>query len=283
MGTSSMYGGPGGGPPKKDPLLPKDFDPQTPDPPQPDSDPESQDDQDSEEEQQEDIQREASPDYPVPEVNWQSAKTAMSKFVSGSAGNLAGAVSGYVKAHGGGRSASRSMPSGIRTTTGLSRFVNRVATSGFRETLTGYHIEYEGKSATEILTQLIAVLAPSPVTREDAIARKALVVTMEQLYDFLEEQDMDIMEMDAAGLNFIVPCYIKSFIYERLLNDLGSRVESADISPDQALKIEAELKEYIDAKVEIVLKGKDFSANEFNTQEVESLYNQCYTAMEIMI
>lgn len=175
------------------------------------------------------------------------------------------------------------MPSGIRTTVSLSNFINRVASSSFRETLDGYQIEYDGKSATEVLTQLISVLAPSPVTREDSIARKALILTIEELYELVEDNKMDILDLDAPRLNFIVPCYVKSFINERLLNDLGSRVESADITPDKAIEIETELREYIGSKVDVVFTGKDFSNTTFTTEEVESLYNQCYTAMEIMI
>lgn len=279
MGTSSMYGGPGGGPPKENPLLPPGFNPNAPDQPQ-DPDQNPQDDQNDNE--LEDTPERIDADT-IPQTTWQSAKTSMAKFASGSAGSVSSSLSGYVKAYGGARSASRSMPAGIRTTVSLGDFINRVASSSFRETLDGYQIDYDGKSATEVLTQLINVLAPSPITREDSIARKALILTMEELYEWVEDTDMDILDLDAAGLNLIVPCYFKSFINERLLNDLGSRVESADITPDKAIEIETELREYIDSKVDVVFTGKDFSNTTFTTEEVESLYNQCYTAMEIII
>lgn len=279
MGTSSMYGGPGGGPPKENPLLPPGFNPNAPEQPQ-DPDQNPQDDQNDDE--GDDAPKRIEADS-IPQTTWQSAKTSMAKFASGSAGSVASSLSGYVKAYGGAKSASRSMPAGIRTTVSLGDFVNRVASSSFRETLDGYKIDYDGKSAIEVLTQLISVLAPSPVTREDSIARKALILTMEELYEWVEDNDMDILDLDAVGLNFIIPCYVKSFINERLLNDLGSRVESADITPNKAIEIETELREYIDSKVDVVFTGKDFSNTTFTTEEVESLYNQCYTAMEIMI
>jgi hypothetical protein len=280
MGTSSIYGGPGGGPPKGNPLLPPDFDPDAPEQPQPDPDQDPQDDQDDNEEVDAPERMEANS---VPQTSWQSAKTSMAKFASGNAGSAASSLSSYVKAYGGARSASKSMPAGIRTTVSLGDFVNRVASSSFRETLDGYQINYDGKSVTEVLTQLISVLAPSPVTREDSIARKALILTMEELYERVEDNGIDIMDLDAEGLNFIIPCYVKSFINERLLNDLGSRVEGADITPDKAIEIETELREYIDSKVDVVFTGKDFSNTPFTTEEVESIYNQCYTAMEIML
>lgn len=281
MGTSSMYGGPGGGPPRKNPLLPPDFDPESPERPDPlpdeDRDEEDQNDNDGGEESEKPIQDNA------PVNSWQAAKTSMAKFASGSAGSASATVSSYVKAYGGAKSASKSMPAGIRTTVRLGAFVNSIASSSFQEVLEDYKIDYNGKSATEILTQLIGVLAPTPITREDSVARKALIITMEQIYEMVETNEIDIMEVDATALNFIVPCYVKSFIYERLLNDLGSRVESANIEPDRAIEVEIELREYIDSKVDVVFTGRDFSTTAFTSAEVESLYNQCYTAMEIMI
>lgn len=274
-----MYGGPSGGSSKENPLLPPGFNPNEPEQPQdPDQDP--QEDQNNNEGDDAPNRTEADP---VPQTTWQTAKTSMAKFASGSAGSVASNLSSYVKAYGGAKSAARSMPAGIRTTVSLGDFVNRVASSSFRETLDGYLINYDGKSATEVLTQLISLLAPSPITREDSIARKALILTMEELYEWVEDNEMNILDLDAAGLNFIVPCYVKSFINERLLNDLGSRVESTDITPDKAIEIETELREYIDSKVDVVFTGKDFSKTTFTTEEVENLYNQCYTAMEIMI
>lgn len=280
MGTSSMYGGPGGGPPRENPLLPQDFNPEAPEQPQPDPD---QDPQEGQNPKEGDEAPETVETNPAPQTTWQSAKTSMSKFASGSAGSAASSVSSYVKAYGGAKSASRSMPAGIRTTIGLGNFVNSVASSSFRETLDGYHIDYDGKSATEVFTQLISVLAPSPITREDSIARKALILTMEELYEQIEDNNVDLLDLDASGLNFIVPCYVKFFINERLLNDLGSRVESSNVTAERAIEIEKELREYIDSKVDVVFTGKDFSNTTFTTDEVESLYNQCYTAMEIMI
>lgn len=277
MGTSSMYGGPGGGTPQENPLLPPDFDPNSPDQPDPSPDPEDQNYNDGNEDdrspnQESEIQ-----------TTWQSAKTSMSKFSSGTAGSAGSVISTYVKAHGGGKNASRSMPSGTRTAVRLGNFLNSVASSSFREVIESYTIDYQGKSATEILTQLIEVIAPAPITREDSVARKALIITMEQVYEMVEQSEMDIMDMDANGLNFIVPCYVKSFIYERLLNDLGSRIESSNITTDRAIELETELRDYIDSKVDVVFTGRDFSGSTFTTELVESIFNQCYTAMEIMI
>lgn len=95
MGTSSMYGGPGGGPSKENPLLPPDFDPNVLEQPQTDPDKDPQDDQNDSE--GDDAPKRTEADS-VQQTTWQSAKTSMAKFASGSAGLVASSLSTYVKA-----------------------------------------------------------------------------------------------------------------------------------------------------------------------------------------
>src|SRR5690606_6252774 len=123
------------------------------------------------------------------------------------------------------------------------------------------------KSAKDVLSELINYLAPSPVTKEDSIARKALVVTMEALYELLERENLEIDNINNETLNFIIPKYVESYIYERIINDLGSRIETTSLNSTHAVKIELEIKDYITAKVDIAFKGKDFEKMSFNKVE----------------
>lgn len=265
-----MYGGYGGNSSNGNPLIPQDFDI-------------NNDAIDSEDE--EDIESDDSKDDKSKEVNvsWQAAKTAMSKISSGTSSNIRKAISTYVKAHGGAKNASKSARSGVGTTINIGGFIANVSSQGFVDALESCNIEYENKSIEDILTQLINYLAPAPITKEDSIARKALINTMEQLYEILDAERLNLNDINADTLNFLIPTYIEFYIYERLMSDLGSRIETADIDSKQAVVIENNLKDYINAKVEIAFKGKDFTKIEFTKKEVESLYNQCYTVMEDML
>ena len=99
-----------------------------------------------------------------------------------------------------------------------------------------------------------------------------------------DEENLDYDSIDIDSLNLIIPKFIENYIYERIINDLGSRIESYSENSDKAMETESDLKDYINSKVEIVFKGKDFSKINFNDsstkQEVERLFNQCYTLME---
>ena len=281
MGTSSMYSGYSNGTSQGNPLLPNDFDENENNDSENNED-ENNSNENNSDENTEDNQNPEETKVSDQNVSWQAAKTSMSKIASGKS-TVNKAVSNYVKAHGGAKSASKTAKSGIGTVINIGQFINNVSSQGFTQTLEKYKIDYNNKSAKDILSDIINYLAPSPITKEDSIARKALVVTMEQLYDLLEKENLEIDKINNETLNFIIPKYVECYIYERIINDLGSRIETASLNSIQAIKIEQEIKDYVNAKVEIAFKRKDFEIMEFTKKEVESLYNQCYTIMENML
>lgn len=272
MGTSSIYGGPTNSNPKDNPLLPDDFD--------------FNEDTNQEED---DIQLEENPgneeeEKQVTDVGWKDAKTYMSKLATGKYSNTRRAISNHIKAYGGSKAASKTARAGIKTTINLGSFANRAIASSFGTVLEEFKIDYFNKSPREVLNELINLIAPVPVTKDDSIARKALIVTLEYIYEMFDEENIDYDSIDKNSLNLMVPKYIENYIYERIINDLGSRIEYNSGSSVDAINTENDLKEYINAKVDVAFRGKDFSQINFNdatTQnQVESLINQCYTLME---
>lgn len=290
MGTSSMYKGPSG-----NPLLPSDFeDTLLTD----NKDYNEEEHQENEKEQIDDInpdvdsnstastnESESSNEDISNKKAWRNAKSFMSRIASGNSSNYRRGLSSYVKAYGGASKAAKSASSGTKTTVSLGRFISGAYGANVRNVLEGYKIDYEGRSAVDILSELINFIAPIPVTKEDSIARKALIRTMEKLYELIEDENNDIStleKIDKDVLDKIIPIQIESYIYERLLNDLGYRIETNSETPSDAIKLEKEIKEYIQALVETTLKGTDFSNFRFMEKEVEGLYNQCYLVMENM-
>lgn len=282
-----MYSGP-----SKNPLLPSDFeDTSTPDLPDKDNPQESNDDNQSgnDEPDNSNDSLDNQQNSNNTDSNWTIAKKYMSKYASGSSRNFKGAVSSYVKAHGGAKNAAKSASGGIKSTANFGQFLINSSNQGIRETLSQYQIDYGGRTAKDILIDVLNQLAPIPITKEDSVARKALIRTMEVLYEKIEDENKDISTLDKIDkdlLNEMIPIQIESYIYERIINDLGSRIETNSSSPSDAVSKEKELKEYINSKVETTLKGTDFSKIDFNKnveKEVESLYNQCYKVMEDML
>ena len=289
MGTSSPYNGP-----QRSPLLPSDFVDEIVTHTPTEEHPEKQDGEEDPKNLDDTInQKDTQGNETLPanvSQKWTAVKNAMSKFASGNSTNLKRVTSHSVRAHHGSRNASRSARSGIRTTIRLGKFLGTVYNQGIRESLKQAKIDYEGKSAQEVLNDVINFLAPVPITKEDSVARKALIMTMEELYILFDADGKEIIELDRITketLNTILVKYIESYIYERIINDLGSRIEKNSSSPSDAISKEKDIKNYIDSKVEIILSKKDFSTLNFEDKmigrEIENVYVQCYKVMEDML
>ncbi len=273
-----MYGGYSNGGSQNNPLIPPDFEDNeqennnNPESQNPENENPEKDSEDNNTEQQE-----------KQTVEWSNAKTFMSNVASGRSSNIKGAVSKYVKAYGGAKSASKNAVGGIKTTISLGNFVKSISEQGLKETLDEYKIDYQHKSTKEVLSELVNILAPSPNTKEDAVSRKALILTMEVLYELIEKEDLEIEAIENLDVNIIIPTYIEVYIYQKLINDLGSRIESNSKSAAGAVALEKDIKEYIHSKIEIVFKGKEIKDYKFSTKEILSLYNQCYTVIEDLL
>lgn len=292
MGTSSMYGGP-----NRSPLLPPDFNdgddnsdnPTSPDTPlpKPDEKPneEKEPAQTPESDKPSNKEQNDEPRY----SSWRGAKNSMSKYASGNGGENGKrkAVSNYVKGYGGSRNAAKSAKSAIRTTINIGDFFNSVSKKGIVQVLQDYNIQTEGRKPKEILNDIVNQLAPAPDSNENAIARKALINTMSVIYDKFEDEKKDISLLDTTDSNIssmLINKYFETFIYERLINEMGSRIEKKAESSAAAERIEKDLKEYIESKVSTTLKDKPLSIINSQTKNVyklvEGLYQQCYKVLE---
>ncbi len=295
MGTSSMYGGP-----NRSPLLPPDFndgDGGSPDNPNPQDNPEQKPNEnkpDGENKPSEKPQENESPPKESPSNNpqyssWRPAKNSMSKYASGNGGRNGKkkAVSNYVKGYGGARSAAKSAKSAIKTTIGIGDFFGGVSKKGIAQVLREHQIPIEGRKPKEILNDIVNVLAPTPDLNDDSVARKALVSTMSIIYEKFDDEKKDISLLDSLDTDttkMLITTYIETFIYERLIHDVGSRIEKKAENSDSAARIEKELKDYIESKVSTTLKDESLSIINSRTENVnalvERLYQQCYKVLE---
>ncbi|MBS7120465.1 MAG: hypothetical protein KH117_05635 [Dysgonomonas sp.] len=302
MGTSSMYSGP-----NRSPLLPSDFDDgnekENPDQPNnPNDTPEQKPDEQkpdgdrptnekpSEKPREEDLSsQEPTTNNTTQNSPWTRAKTSMAKYASGNGGRNGkkNAVSDYVKGYGGSRNAAKSAKSAIKTTTNIGDFFGGVSKKGVLQVLKEYQIPTEGRKPKEILNDIINILAPIPDSNEDSVARKALISTMSIIYEKFDDEKQDIALLDSINPDIskiLIEKYIENFIYERLIHDVGSRIEKKSENSAAAAKIEKELKDYIETKVSATLKDKPLSMINSETKNVhvlvEDLYQQCYKVLE---
>jgi hypothetical protein len=106
---------------------------------------------------------------------------------------------------------------------------------------------------------------------------------MSIIYEKFDDEKQDITLLDSIDPDIskmLVEKYIETFIYERLIHDVGNRIEKKAENSATAAKIEKELKEYIETKVSTTLKDKPLSIINSETKNVhvlvEELYQQCY-------
>lgn len=290
-----MYGGP-----NRSPLLPSDFDDGNGNPDKPNNDPEQKTDENkpdgdkpknekpSEEPRDDDSQSQES-NNTTQNSPWTRAKTSMSKYASGHGGRNGkkNALSDYVKGHGGSRNAAKSAKSAIRTTINIGDLFEGVSKKGILQVLKEFQIPTEGRKPKEILNDIVNILAPTPDLNDDSVARKALIITMSIIYEKFDDEKQDITLLDSIDPDIskiLVEKYIETFIYERLIHDVGSRIEKKAENSAAAAKIEQELKDYIETKVSTTLKDKPLSIINSETKNVhvlvDELYQQCYKVLE---
>ena len=270
MGTSSSYGGPKG----KNPLLPNDFD-------------DNGSNNGSASENLNNIEDEQTTINSPNTQLWTTAKTLTSKLIKGSVKKNRPVLSKYVKALGGAKKAASSAKAGKVTAIKLGSFISGISSKGIQETFKQYGIEYEGKTAEEVLPEIVNKIAPTGNTKEEVVARLAIGDVIDVLYEEIEKNNGDLNSIETLNneqFNDIMRKYISAYIFQRFLNDLESRFEENAKSMGSTLQIENDIKEYISGVVDNKLKDKDFAKLDFSSTTIhniiENIYIECYEVIE---
>ncbi|MGD6803841.1 Qat anti-phage system associated protein QatB [Rossellomorea aquimaris] len=268
MGTSSIYNGPK----DKNPLLPEGFEDEY--------DPDHQDNNDDDQELAE----------PILEFPWQAAKKSMSQFINDKSKNKGRIARNYVRALGGANNAAKSAKAARSSTIQLGRFLSDVITEGIEKTLSKLEIEFRGKSVESLFSELVNVIAGDSNSKEDIAAKNASMEALSELYNFLEQNEMDIRKLESMDENFIdkvMEIFVNSYLIERLLKDLQSRFEKYAEDISTAITKENEVKEYITESVAVTLNQVRFNNLDYRNKNidkiVEGIYRDCYEVLEAYI
>ena len=228
-------------------------------------------------------------DYVQPIVSWQATKTGFSKYINGNGGSIRKTVGNYVKSSGGAGGLLKSSSSGIRATANISKLFSAIQSEGYEKTFESLGIEYQGKSAKEICSDLVNYVSPLATSKEDAVAREAAINAMSKIYQFIESNELDINALDRIDndlMDEVVGTYVECYIWGRILNDLEYCLEKHSADIERTLHIEDEMKSYVSSVVDVAfhspgIRGKVFGDKTISAG-VEELYNKCYSALEDM-
>lgn len=227
----------------------------------------------------------------VPDVSWQGLKTGMSKHINGTSGSggIKRISSQYVKASGGAAALLSKSNNGIRSTVNLGNIISGIRHEGSIQTFQKLGIECVGKSVKEIFSKLVNNIAEKSDTKDDSVAKEATIEALGKMYEFVEENGMEIEALDSMPEKLIgqVLCtFVGSYIWGKILNDLEICFEKHADNPMEAIRIEKDMKTYIENIVSVEfnkseLKNTLLTSNSINSC-VEKLYQKCFEVLEVI-
>ncbi len=273
MGTSSSYGGP-----KKRPLLPRWA-----------TDPDELGDTEGAEVEPEGAQQAANANG-ASDGSWKAAKTQMTRFAGGlGREGLRAAATAYVSAMGGSKAAARSAGFGRTVARGVARFFSGVSSTGVTATMSQLGLGALAGSPVDVLIAGVAdTILQAPTSLEASAARSAMLSVLASVFDKYSVEDAGLEQldsMDAAAVREVVTLFVQEYIYQRWLQELGSRIENKSIDKEDALRLEREVKEFIIQTVELDFEGIDVLHIDWNSQQgresMESIFEMAYGLLEV--
>lgn len=223
----------------------------------------------------------------IPEVEWRTVKTNLSKIINGTYSeeqkNYEHVVGQYVKASGGSSRIVQSAHSGVRAGRALGGFFKSIRNNGFENSLRDLEIEFENKSANEVISLVVDALAPDAVTKEDIVARSAVMDAMSFVYEYIERNNMnlDCLNNMPSELSMKSMCaYMQSYIWGLMQRDLQSRFEKYISDPVKAKTLRNDFKEIVHSTVDVEFKKLKNNIDFSSKQVIPEIMGKCFIALE---
>jgi hypothetical protein len=203
--------------------------------------------------------------YSAPKTpQWARAKATMTRFANqGGVGptNVANVMSDYVVAHGGAKRATSTF-AGRSAAQKLGGFLSTMSRDGISEALREIGLEdLVGKDASTILYTLTDRIAGAANTLDEVIARRATIEILTEILENAESED-EIDELYGQGLSQerieeLLERFISLSIYERLLQELGDRIDDASVTTGEKRKTEDLIKDFVEQNTRVHFGGTD--------------------------
>lgn len=294
MGTSASNGGPKGTPP----LLP-DWYPDTPPPLVPE--PPQLPDPNQNPEQRQPPEPNQVPEHPVvpadlplpattPTQDWGAAKGALTRLSNGTGGSSSQkAGRRYLNSLGGSKAAARAASRGVSVGSHFAGFLGSVAVDGMTSTLQSLGLqEFVGRTPDEICAAIADALAPIGSTNDEAIARDALITTLDALYSKVLEAGGNVDDLNALSPELLKETlieYVSNFIFTKWMYELGTAIEKGNVTEQEAISLELEVKDLILTQTTEQYRDMDVTQLDLNDANVIALiaeiFETAYSTLEL--
>jgi len=211
----------------------------------------------------------------------------MSKYSSGS-GGLSAAASNYVRAKGGSGRAAATSASGRSVTASVAGFFSTISRAGVVEALRSAGLERAvGEDAHTAFAMVVNAIAPSGATLDEAAARGAVSEVLWGLYERVLADGGGIAALEALGPADVVDLIresIVAYLYYRWLQELGLRIEMKAVTPDRAVEMEQDIRDYLDARIDLTISEDELLTTDWGGAEgrrlITALYQEAYSMLE---
>ena len=199
---------------------------------------------------------------------------------SGGSRGMSSAAQRYVRARGGSNRASASSPAGRRSTARFAGFLSDVARGGLADAFTNLGLgSVVGRDLDSVIAAVTDAICPAGADREEVAAREASTEALEEVFADIIKTGADMGQLDAMtaiGVAKAVETMVAGYIYNRWLGDLGVKIEEKAISPEQAVRVEQRMKDFIRDAVKLDLQQKDPLKVDWRGKEGKELMDQIY-------
>jgi hypothetical protein len=227
---------------------------------------------------------------PISPQHWRAAKMAMGRAAgSGGSGRrdaIKNAARTYVKARGGAKSAARSASTGRSATAALGGLLSSIASRGLNATLTAYGLQAAiGKGAATVFAAIMNAIAPTGASRDHAVARDAIGRALDDIYERFVAADGDVSHLDAMTASDVataVEAAVIACINSKWVEELGIRIEQRAVSETEAVRLERDLKAFVQESVVLDLAGRNILEIDWEGQGlglIQTVYEKAYSIM----
>jgi hypothetical protein len=223
-------------------------------------------------------------------TNWGTAKGALRRLSNNTKGaSKQKAAKKYVGTLGGAKTATKAASQGIRVAGNYAGFLGSIASEGFTNTIRHLGLDqYLGRPTEEICAAIADALSPIGSTNDEAIARDALISTLDSLYSRVLEEGESLDTLNALTPELIKETlieYVSNFIFSKWMYELGIAIEKGNISEQDAVELENEVRNLIFEETKEQYREnpiEDFNLNdEENIKKITEIFETAYSTLEI--
>ncbi len=166
-----------------------------------------------------------------------------------------------------------------RAARNLGGFLGLAAGTGLTSALRAEGLsDLVGSDTMSVLSTLVDRLAGPGNTLDDAAARAAmLAVLMSEFSDAVTYEDLEDLwsrRLSTQGVIDLLEKFLIEYVYQRMLVDVGDRIQNGAITSESAHKVERDLHEYIVASVQFEMVNVDPLILDWNGEQGQSLIDR---------